>query len=387
MSLGNILAGAGSLIGALRGNKSGGNQVQSGTETQESASSTLTDETIEQAINTTTAGSTQSNSTDRGWTATRGTTTDSTRGSTRENNTTRVNEGQTSAGQSNTSTNQSSSDKTSTLGRTLGFDAKIMNQLNSLLSGTIGAGGFQTGQNAMMDRLDQIGDRAASPGFDPVAFADQVTRQASSRTMGDLESRLNSTMSAVGGSETGNSMAALLGSRLRNDAAAELGGINASARATGEKILQDQQTGLTSEIAGISKGLSGDLLSMIQSLSGAQSTNTGTQTGTSTQTGTQATTDSQTTDRTGTTVGSTAGTNVSTQTGTSTQNQSSTNTNSSVANSNETSNQTNNQTTQTFMQALADLLTTSNSNTATSAKDGTSFDRLMALFNGSAADA
>jgi len=187
-----------------------------------------------------------------------------------------------------------------------------MSQLNQMLGGAVGANGFGQAQEVMLGQLNRVGGSAGND-FDVDSFVRGVTDSAAARMVGDQESRINQTASAIGGTETGNSMAALLGSRLRNDNMAALAGVESNARAQGEQIRNAGQTAATSQIAALGGQLQGGVQGLISALAGQQRS-TQEQQGTTTQ-ATQANTSTGTTTGTGTSTSSGTTTNRGTTTG------------------------------------------------------------------------
>ena len=179
------------------------------------------------------------------------------------NNSNTMNTNSGVSGQTMTGTDQSS-----VTGVTTGFDSAIMQQLNGLLGGQIGGGGFQNAQDSIAQQMAQVNGRTTN--FDPQAYAASVAGQAGARLQGDLEGQINGLMAATGGTTTGNSMAALLGNRMRNDTAAELAGIESAARMQGEDLLAKQQASQTEQVTSLSSAANSGLLGLIQSLNGAQ---------------------------------------------------------------------------------------------------------------------
>ena len=116
-----------------------------------------------------------------------------------------------------------------TSGQQADLPPELLATLMNLFQNSAGSGGVEQSLGASGDRLAEVA------AFDPQAFADAVTGQAAATAGVELDSGINSTLSAAGGG-SGSSMAALLESRIRNDAAANLAGISAGARATGEQL-------------------------------------------------------------------------------------------------------------------------------------------------------
>lgn len=256
MSFGNILAGVGTLVGALRGGRSGSSTNQQEQTASTTDVNTVANESVNQNQSSQTAstGLTSTSTNERAISQVNGRTTDRTTG--------------------NVATTDTTQGSTATQGATtsLGFDAKVMSELNSLLMSATGNAGISGAQASLAERMSQIADRGAGTNFDPVAFADAIAGQASTRLQGDVESKINSLQSAIGASEAGNSMARLLGSRIRNDAASELAGITADARARGEQLRAGLDESVTSQLTSLAQSSGGLLTSLIGSLAGAQST-------------------------------------------------------------------------------------------------------------------
>jgi hypothetical protein len=178
---------------------------------------------------------------------------------------------------STTQSTNSHTDSTSSSTRQYGeqqFNDEILGELEGLLSGQLGKAGETT--DFAKTRLEQLSDRASAPMFDSEKYAEEVTGQAASAAGLDLDSTINSILSQTGTSETGNSMSALLANKLRNQTAANLAGVNASARSTGEQIRLAQENSLTSGIQGLSDSVSNQILALVSGVKGARSAGTST---------------------------------------------------------------------------------------------------------------
>lgn len=149
---------------------------------------------------------------------------------------------------------------------------ELLKTLEALFQSTVGGGGFQKSGQAMSSRLDQILAQAQAPQFDVSGFSKGIVDQAVAGAGLDLESGINDILMGSGMSEGGSSMSALLANKLRNQTAANLGGIASEATATGEGIRLAQQGQITEGIAGLSGGLSDQILQLIQSTRGASNT-------------------------------------------------------------------------------------------------------------------
>lgn len=216
---------------------------------KESKSSTSTNQDIEQAV----TGKTDQTS------SITGTTTGNT-------NTTQTN----TSSQTGTSTGTSTSSAT---GKTTNYSADVMASLDSMLKQQMAAGGVTASTDALKGRLDQVKAMAANE-FDVEGYVSGITSAAAAATNSDLEDRINTTLSAVGGSETGNSMAALLGNRMRNDAAANLAGVASSAYAQGEAIRDQQRTSVTAQMSQLAGDMNASLTALLGAAKGGTQTTT-----------------------------------------------------------------------------------------------------------------
>jgi hypothetical protein len=106
--------------------------------------------------------------------------------------------------------------------------------------------------------------------FDADAFVKGVTDSARTAAMYKLDSDINATVSATGGSTSGNSAAALLANRLRNETGANLAGINANARGTAAQIESGLQANRVQSITGITDSVDKSLTSLLAALRGAE---------------------------------------------------------------------------------------------------------------------
>lgn len=294
MGFGNVIAGIGTAIGAFKSSSGGGGSAP------EPDPNLVSIQSANQMGTSTGVEKTGTRSASKGRVT--GTSTQKTQDKVRSSEDSVSRTQQTNVG------SVQSTQNTTNVGQSLGFEAGIMDQLNALLGGAIGDSELGAGQTAINTRLQQLAAEGSGAGFDPNAYADRVTAAAATRAQGDLESRINSMQSQVGGTETGNTMAALLGQRLRTDAATEIAGVRASAEAQGQQIRQQQQQSTTDQMLGLQGAGSDTLQGLITALRGAQ--------GTETQVG--STTGSQTSRDTTTGTTRTNADSVSTSTGTST---------------------------------------------------------------------
>lgn len=129
-------------------------------------------------------------------------------------------------------------------------------------------GSSAAGASALRDQLAEVQNNPIN--FDADAFVKGITEQAKSSVMGQLESDVNSTVSATGGSTSGNSASALLASRLRNDAAANIAGVQASAQGTAAQIQSGLQSQRSSTIAGVAGSVNDSLTSLLAALRGGE---------------------------------------------------------------------------------------------------------------------
>lgn len=261
MSLLGFITGVGSIISGLRGSsEKSSSTTNSNVKTAQSGQSNTTGSLTQ---NGTTTGSQQQTGTQ----AQTGTVTNS---------------GGSTSNVTGNETQQSQTGQTTT-----NYSSDVLASLDSLLKQQLAGGGaqIQQAQDALGGRLQQIQAIAGQPQFDVNNFVSGIASQAAAATQSDLDSRINTMLSASGSSETGNSMSALLGNRLRNEAAANFAGIVSGAQAQGTQIAQAQQESITGQISGLAGGLGSQLATLLGATQGAQSTTTGqsTSTGQSTQ--------------------------------------------------------------------------------------------------------
>jgi hypothetical protein len=135
-------------------------------------------------------------------------------------------------------------------------------------------------QSAIRDQIDNVSKanlgKAEIP-FDMQGYIDGIVKQATSKTNNQLESDINSTESAIGGSSSGNSMSALLAGKLRNNAAADIAGITANATGTGAQIksgLAESRANLLSsgstQLAGLGNSVDSTLANLLTALKGGE---------------------------------------------------------------------------------------------------------------------
>lgn len=199
-------------------------------------------------------------------------TTGKTLGHTVQNTNAKTDQHTTSVGRTDTNTRESSA----TTGATTNYSSDVLAALDSILTQSLGSGTSQQATDALSGRLGQVQDAAAQPGFDVEGYVSGIANAAQVGIQADLDSRINSILSATGSSETGNSMSALLASRLRNDAASNLAGIVSNATAQGTQIQQGQQESLTTQISGLSGDLTTQLVNLLGAAKGGAQQTTGT---------------------------------------------------------------------------------------------------------------
>lgn len=194
---------------------------------------------------------------------------------------------QNSTGTSNTTGTQQSQtvgkENTNTTGQTTNYSSDVLASLDSLLTSQLGSGAPQKATDVLSGRLDQLKASAAAPAFDVDQYVSGIAAGAKAGIQNDLDSQINSILSATGSSEGGNSMSALLGAKLRNDASANLAGITSQARAQGEQIKIGQQESITGQIGSVTNDLSNQLAQLLASAKGGQQNTTGTANTTSNQ--------------------------------------------------------------------------------------------------------
>lgn len=178
-----------------------------------------------------------------------------------------------------------------TTGTTTNYSSDVLASLDSILTQQMGAGGgvstAQQASDALAGRLQQLQATANQPAFDVNGYVSGITEAATAATQNDLDSRINSILSATGSSEGGNSMSALLGNKLRNDAAANLAGISSNARAQGEQIRMAQEQSTTVQLGELAGGLNAGLVNLLGAARGGQQATTGAATAVTTGTQTQ----------------------------------------------------------------------------------------------------
>jgi hypothetical protein len=239
MSLLGFLTGVGSLFGSGSTGKSSTTQSSSGTSNSEQAATTDT------SLN----GTVTSN-----------------QSSTGNQNTT----GTSAANQATTGKESSA-----TTGTTTNYSSDVLASLDALLTSSLGNGAAQKATDTLSGRLDQLKASAAQPAFDVNGYVSGIAQAATSATQSDLDSRINSILSATGSSEGGNSMSALLGNKLRNEASANLAGVISNANIAGNEMAQKQQESLTSQMSGVSNDISTQLAQLLSAAKGGTQQTTG----------------------------------------------------------------------------------------------------------------
>lgn len=150
----------------------------------------------------------------------------------------------------------------------------LLRTLEEVLGFSLTSDNYQKSTDALSDRLTQLEEQAAQPSFDVEQYTSDVVGRAASAAGIDLESQINQIMSNTGGSISGNSMNALLANKLRNQTAANLAGVEAEARATGEQIQQSREKQITEGITGLSDTVSAQMLGLISAVRGARQAGT-----------------------------------------------------------------------------------------------------------------
>jgi len=146
------------------------------------------------------------------------------------------------------------------------FSDAFLKNLESVALGALS--GSNLNRAAMAGEVGRISETPIS--FDPNAFVRDTVRGAESAISGKLESDVNQTMSAVGGSTSGNSQAALLANRLRTDAANSVAGVRASATATGQQLASELSRSRTEQLSGVTTAMDAGLATLLNALKGGE---------------------------------------------------------------------------------------------------------------------
>lgn len=134
---------------------------------------------------------------------------------------------------------------------------ELMQMLAGLFGGGLGGGGFQAGQAAQMQALNE------AIAFDPKAYAKSVGDAFAVNARFNQQTQNNGVASQIGAQSTGNnSMVALLQNRINNDTAAAIAGAEADAYQQG---LQYK----TSTINDTGNALQSQILNLIGATRGA----------------------------------------------------------------------------------------------------------------------
>ena len=203
----------------------------------------------------------------------------------------------TNATDMTTRTNQSQTDRgtQTTRGTTTTMDAGSTAELSSAVQRIL-SGGITDANIASLSNM--IAD---STGFNTEAMVANVVSAARNRGEQDLQERNAVIQSAVGGTDTSNSMAALLAQRGRNDLEANIAGVTAQAIAQAEGIRNQNLTAaagaqgaIADQAAALGSVLRGAVTTVDnQTLTDQLSQLLGSQNQTGTQTGTTSTTQQQ----------------------------------------------------------------------------------------------
>lgn len=254
-----------------------GSKSQSGSGT--STIDKTTDLTGSQKSNTSSSGQTNTTQSSTGTSSQTG----NTSGLTTQDNTT---QGQTTGSQKGTTT-------------TLGAD--IQSALSDRVKALLGQGV----SDAAMTQLNEA--ILGRNGFNVDEFVNGQVTAARNRGEQTLQEQNSAFASGVGGTAGTNSMAALLAQRGRNDLEASIAGIESNARATGEKIANENLTTSTAAATGVNSMANG----LLDALKGATATTDmtsltsqieqligkGSNLGTSSQTGTESSSTNQQTNQ------------------------------------------------------------------------------------------
>ena len=186
------------------------------------------------------------------------------------------------SGTSNTSANQTTNTAQKTTQQQQQssqlFSDGFLKLLETISADTLGSSAQS--QSAVRDQIGKVQKadlgKAEIP-FDMNAYIDGIVRQGTSRVTNQLESDVNQTESAIGGSSSGNSMSALLAQKLRGNAASDIAGITANATSTGAQIksgLQQQRAeelaSASTQLAGLGTSVDSSLANLLQALRGGE---------------------------------------------------------------------------------------------------------------------
>lgn len=117
---------------------------------------------------------------------------------------------------------------------------------------------------------DALQTASAPVDFDADAYIKGVTDSARTAGQIKLAGDINSTVSATGGSTSGNSASALLANRLATETSANVAGINAQARGNAAQIESELNKNRVQSITGITDSVNSNLTSLLAALRGAE---------------------------------------------------------------------------------------------------------------------
>lgn len=187
--------------------------------------------------------------------------------------------GNKSSGTSKETQNTSGEFEKGTTGFQADLPPELLELLGSIFGGLVGTGAGEDAQDASRKRLLDL------QKFNPVEFADSITKQAASAAGIEVQRGTNAAAADAGGG--GNTMTQLLNNKIRNETAANLAGISASARATGEDIANRGTAGLSESLMkGITDIIAVTRGAITQGTLGEKGSEKGTATGTGKTTGT-----------------------------------------------------------------------------------------------------
>lgn len=129
-----------------------------------------------------------------------------------------------------------------TTGSQADLPPELLSNLQSLFQQLTGS---QAGSQVQQAGQQQLSNVAA---FDPTKFAQDITAQAASDAGLQLDSATNDVLNRAGGGR-GSSSAALLINKLKNTTAANLAGISANARISGEQFKSDALNKVSNDLA------------------------------------------------------------------------------------------------------------------------------------------
>jgi len=166
----------------------------------------------------------------------------------------------------NVTGNQSQSTAGSQSANRREYSDAFLQQLELITRDALGSSAY--GADALRTTLDDIQKNPVD--FDADAFVKGVTDSARTAATYKTDADINATVSATGGSTSGNSASALLANRIKNETAANLAGINSNARGTAAQIESGLQANRVSSITGITDSVDRSLTSLLAALRGGE---------------------------------------------------------------------------------------------------------------------